>query len=322
MHGATDQCRHPAASVCCAPRGFTLIELLTVIAILGILTVIAVPTFRGINESGQFSRTSATIASLITTAQIPSYDQPSGLLIMRARERSDEPPGPNSDEDNPALGFQEVRVVVREPFPDSSFNPDDIRASISQQRPYFRIADNTEPQKLSELTWVAPDYAIDADTGSGPRLDDDNFQDERLTDPETKFPAGVGDKRSESLLNAFFVIFERGECITMQPNDPNNSSATDKYNTIYAIANDEDMVFAGSDTDPRYRLDEGALWINHETARGMMLYSRNDLLEQTGSSDKDTAEARWDYLRTKATPLYCGRYGGNMLLGTPAVVED
>lgn len=304
--------------------GFSLVELITVVGIIAILSVIAVPTFRGISESSQTSRIKATFSSLITTAQIPSYEQPSGLLVMRARKHPGLAPGPDgdADKDNPALDFQEVRVVTREPFPDNPFDDgtktEDIPTEHSLARPYFRTADNTEPETLGTLTWVAPDYAIEADKRRD--MEDAEFDDQKLTEPYTEFPAGEkGASDPESLLNAFFIVYDRGECVTLQPSgDPTRPRET--ANTVYAVANEKDKVYVGSGVSLGYKLDDGALWINHETARGLLLYSRAGLLENVGQSSSKAADSRRDYLRTEATPLYCGRYGGDMLGGMHAPV--
>ena len=50
-------------------RGFTLVEMLAVIVLIAVLTVVAVSTYRGINESSKQKTLEAKIEQITTAAE-------------------------------------------------------------------------------------------------------------------------------------------------------------------------------------------------------------------------------------------------------------
>ena len=50
-------------------KGFTLVELLAVVALIGVLTVVAVSTYRGINESSKKKALEAKITQIKAAAE-------------------------------------------------------------------------------------------------------------------------------------------------------------------------------------------------------------------------------------------------------------
>ena len=294
-------------------RGFTLAELITVLAIIVVLLSVALPSVRSFNLSGQFSQIRASLASLTTTAMIPSYEQKSGLLVMRARKHPALEPGPDSspDYDNPALGLQEVRVVTRAPYPD----PPDYMGGVTighqdfTQKPFYRTADKTKPTRLTELTWLAPDYATAMRAGGAtPELNDAQFANDRMLDPDTEmFPAGGPSSDDESLVNAFFILFDESECV-QEP------AGTNGENLVYSFVNNRSKGYLGSGSSLTYN-PQGMLRVNHSSARGVYVYERGALLEISRGSLSQTAEDRRDYLREQAGLLYYARFGGDLIQG-------
>ncbi|UCG34252.1 MAG: prepilin-type N-terminal cleavage/methylation domain-containing protein [Phycisphaerales bacterium] len=305
-----------ACSGTASPRGFTLAELITVMAIVVVLLAVALPTVQNFNLAGQFSQMQATMASLTTAAMIPSYEQTSGLLVMRARKRPAQQPGPNVDPeyDNPALNYQEVRVVTRAPYPDP---PAYVKLSGTMidrddftQQPFYRMADRSAPTRLAELTWLAPDYVTATRPGGFvPELDDGEFANERLADPYTEmFPAGGGQTDDESLVNAFFLLYCRGE-VVREPPGPLGE------NLAYSFVNNTARAYIGSGSNLAFN-PQGMIKINHSSARGAYVYERGALLDITRTSLSQTAEDRRNYLREEARVLYSARFGGDLVEGS------
>jgi len=291
--------------------GFTLAELVTVLAIIVVLLAVALPSLKNFNLSGQFSQIQATLASLTTTAMIPSYEQKSGLLVTRARKHAALEPGPDSspEYDNPALGYQEVRVVTRAPYPVDPLYPNAMTREQFTQRPFYRTADKSKPARLTELTWLAPDYATGLQVdGTTPELNDGEFTNDRMSDVYTDmFPAGGGLADRESLVNAFFMVFDRGECV-QEP------AGTLGENLVYSFINNRPRGYLGTGSSLTYNR-RGMLKIDHFSARGVYVYERNTLLEISLGSPKRTADERREYLRRQARALYCTRYGGDLFPG-------
>jgi hypothetical protein len=289
-----------------------LVELVTVVAIIAMLLALALPSFRNLNLSGQYSEVQAKLASLTTTAMIPSYEQKTGLLITRARKHDMIRPGadPSADFDNPALPYQQVRVVTRAPYPDDPVFAGDISAEDFAERPFYRLMDRTKPTQLTELTWLAPDYsvALQAD-GTTPELNDDQFADQRLFAQYTEmFPVGGPAGEAESLVNAFFIVYDQGECVREPAGAPSSP------NLVFSFVNNAKRAYKGSGPTASYN-PNGTLWINHYSARGAYVYDRTRLLEISRGTDSDTAEGRRTFLREQSKALYCTRYGGNLVTG-------
>jgi prepilin-type N-terminal cleavage/methylation domain-containing protein len=297
-------------------RGFTLVELITVMAIVIVLLAVALPTVQNFNLAGQFSQMQATMASLTTEAMIPSYEQKSGLLVMRARKHPAQQPGPNVDPDfdNPALDYQEARVVTRAPYPDPPAYVQQSGIMIGRadftQRPFYRTAGKSAPTRLPDRTWLAPDYTTAMKPGGDvPELDDGEFANQRLADPYTEmFPVGGGQTDDESLVNAFFLLYDRGQVVQEPPGRLGE-------NLAYSFVNNSQNAYTGSGSDLAFN-PQGMIKINHASARGVYVYERTALLDIVRTSLGQTADDRRDYLRNEGRVLYSVRYGGDLVEGS------
>jgi hypothetical protein len=235
---------------------------------------------------------------------------------MRARKRPAQQPGPNVDSeyDNPALNYQEVRVVARAPYPDPPayvrLSGTMIERSDFTQRPFYRVAGSSAPTRLPDRTWLAPDYATATlPGGTVPELNDGEFANERLAEPYTEmFPAGGGQTDDESLVNAFFLLYDRGE-VVREPAGPLGE------NLAYSFVNNSERAYVGAGSNLAFN-PQGMLKINHASARGVYVYERTALLDITRTSLSQTAEDRRDYLREEGRVLYSARFGGDLMEGS------
>ncbi len=325
---------------------FTLTELIVVAVVITLIISLGLPAFTALNRAGTFSQVQSTMTSMATRAQIRSYDTKAGLLITRARKNEQRLPQPyinDPDRDNPAQNHQVVRLVTRAPYPDRPDNPNEVNdpnnfdiplndlpnqgKDGSTNWPYYRQVDETEPVVLSETTWAAPDYAADARPGNSnrPLLDEREFEDKRLVDLKTRFPAGGSDNDSESLVNAFFIIFDQGQTVrdAFTP-EPRNGICDEIKNPFlrFTFVNSSDDL--GDDHKKVCRrsfhleFDPNRSEVSG-SARGAVLYDRRGLVD-AGISD-DQAIDRWKYLRNQGTPIFARRYGGEMVQGQRKVYE-
>ncbi len=274
---------------------FTLIELMVVIAIVGILVVVAVPAVGPLLASNQMAEAVNTLNGLLTTAQTAA--EANGTPVAVRIERAFQTDSNATINNRPYelmvknafnvpnwLDHQQARFVI--------FASRRYQLNTSYKNQIFRQIDGSKVVALPKGVWLAPDYSL-------------QFSAAALTETNLNYtpkpPANVTDPNPADYnrFENFYVAFNSLGEITRIP----------KENNVYA---DQTQAYDGDGPSNNAITRDSIVDHPDESARGLLVYDRT-AYDQISPTD---GAGRLAFLQ-RSRPVFINRITGSIVEEKP-----